>query len=59
MAFHDLVVTAVLEEDREAAMRALMVDPLTSAVCSLEEIRRMFEEMVEAQKPFLPEFLAA
>jgi len=37
----------------------LMVDPLTSAVCSLDEIRRMFEEMVEAQKAFLPEFLAA
>lgn len=59
MAFHDLVVAAVLEGDREAAIHALMVDPLTSAVCSLEEIRRMFEEMVEAQKAYLPEFLDA
>jgi len=57
MAFHDLAVTAVLEQNREAAMHALMVDPLTSAVCSLEEIRQMFSEMVAAQRPYLPEFL--
>jgi len=59
MAFHDLVVSAVLERDREAAVHALMIDPLTSAVCSLEEIRRMFDEMVSAQKAYLPEFLYA
>jgi alpha-galactosidase len=57
MAFHDLAVTAVLEQDREAAERALMVDPLTSAVCSLDEIRQMFSEMVAAQRAYLPEFL--
>jgi alpha-galactosidase len=57
MAFHDLVATAVLEEDREAAVHALMVDPLTSAVLSLGEIRTMFDEMVEAERPYLPDFL--
>ena len=57
MAFHDLTATAVLEQDREAAVHALMVDPLTAAVCSLEEIRAMFDEMVEAEKEYLPEFL--
>jgi alpha-galactosidase len=56
MAFHDLVATAVLEEDREAAVHALMIDPLTSAVLSLGEIRALFEEMVEAQRPYLPDF---
>ena len=58
MAFHDLVATAVLEEDREAAVHALMVDPLTAAVCSLEEIRAMFDEMAETEKEYLPEFIA-
>jgi len=58
MAFHDLVATAVLEQDREAALHALMIDPLTAAVCSLAEIRHMFEEMVAAQRRYLPEFLA-
>jgi alpha-galactosidase len=57
MAFHDLVATAILEQDREAAVHALMVDPLTSAVCSLAEIRAMFSELVKAQGDYLPEFL--
>lgn len=57
MAFHDLVVTAVLEHDREAAVHALMVDPLTAAACSLAEIRQMFDEMVEAERDDLPEFV--
>lgn len=57
MAFHDLVATAILEEDREAAVHALMLDPLTSAVCSLEEARAMFEEMVDAERDYLPEFI--
>jgi len=57
MAFHDLVATAVLEQDREAAVHALMVDPLTAAVCSLAEVRQMFAEMVEVERDYLPEFL--
>lgn len=59
MAFHDLVVASVLEQDREAAVHALMLDPLTAAVCSLDEIRQLFSEMVMAQRPYLPDFLSA
>jgi alpha-galactosidase len=57
MAFHDLAATAVLEQDREAAIHALMIDPLTAAVCSLAEIRQMFDEMAKAEREYLPEFL--
>lgn len=57
-AFHDLVATSVIEQDREAAVHALMIDPLTSAVCSLGEIRSMFDEMVEAEKDYLPAYLS-
>ena len=57
MAFHDLVATAVLQGEREAAVHALMVDPLTAAVCSLAEARQMFDDMVQAQRDYLPEFL--
>lgn len=57
MAFHELVVTAVLEQSREAAVHALMIDPLTAAVCSLEEIRIMFDEMAETQRQYVPEFV--
>jgi alpha-galactosidase len=56
MAVHELVVQALLERDRQSALYALMLDPLTAAVCSLEEIRNMFDEMWEAQRPFLTAF---
>jgi alpha-galactosidase len=56
MFVHDLMVQAVLERDREAALRALMLDPLTAAVCSLEEIRCMFDEMWEAEREDLLAF---
>ena len=57
MNYHELVAAAILEQQREAAVHALMIDPLTAAVCSLAEIRQMFDEMVAAQKAYLPEFL--
>lgn len=55
MAFFELAVSAVLSKDKEMAMHALMVDPLTSAVCSLEEIKDMFQELYEAERRFMPE----
>jgi alpha-galactosidase len=56
MAVHELVVQALLERDRAKARYALMLDPLTAAVCSLDEIDRMFDEMWEAQRPYLQPF---
>ncbi|MFE0559823.1 alpha-galactosidase [Paenibacillus sp. NPDC058910] len=54
MAFFDLAVGAVLTGDKEMARHALMVDPLSAAVCSLDEISRMFEELYEAERGFVP-----
>lgn len=54
MAFFDLAVGAVLESDKEMARHALMVDPLSAAVCSLAEISDMFEELYEAERDFIP-----
>jgi len=56
MAVHELVVQALLERDRGKAMYALMLDPLTAAVCSLEEIVSMFNEMWEAERTSLVAF---
>jgi alpha-galactosidase len=56
MAVHELVVQALLERDREKARLALMLDPLTAAVCSLEEISRMFDEMWAVERPYLSPF---
>ncbi|MGZ7442748.1 alpha-galactosidase [Paenibacillus sp. TH7-28] len=54
MAFFDLAVEAVLRKDKEMARHALMVDPLSAAVCSLDEIGSMFEELYEAEQGFVP-----
>jgi alpha-galactosidase len=56
MAVHELVVEALIERDRAKAKLALMLDPLTAAVCSLDEIDAMFEEMWAAEREFLPGF---
>ena len=56
MAVHELVVESLLERDRNKARYALMLDPLTAAVCSLEEIDRLFDEMWEAEKESLNAF---
>jgi alpha-galactosidase len=56
MAVHELVVESLLEHDRTKALYALSLDPLTAAVCSLDEIEKMFGEMWEAQRPFLAPF---
>jgi alpha-galactosidase len=53
MAFFELAVQAVLERDKEKAFYALTIDPLTSAVCSLAEIKSMFDELYEADRPFI------
>jgi alpha-galactosidase len=57
MAIHDLMAEAVLHQDRTAAVHALMLDPLTAAVCSPAEIRQLFDEMAEAQQEDLPAFV--
>jgi alpha-galactosidase len=56
MAVHELVVQSLMERDRQKAKYALMLDPLTAAVCSLGEIDRMFEEMWAAERGSLSAF---
>ncbi|MFH1022458.1 MAG: alpha-glucosidase/alpha-galactosidase [Planctomycetota bacterium] len=53
MRFFDLAAKACVERSREAAGHALMLDPLTAAVCSPAEIKKMTEELFAAEKPFL------
>ena len=44
-----LAVKSILERDRESAVHAAMLDPLTSSILSMEEIRAMMNEMFAAQ----------
>ena len=51
-----LVVEAAMTGEAEHIVHALAMDPLTSAVCTLKEIREMCSEMLEAQRKWLPQF---
>src|SRR5437879_5058992 len=56
MTVHTLMRDALLKREKEAARYALMLDPLTAAVCSPAEISTMFDEMWEVQRPYLQYF---
>ena len=56
MAVHELVVESLFERSRQKAKYALMLDPLTAAVCSPAEIDRLFDEMWTAERESLPAF---
>ena len=51
-----LAVQAALTGDPELAFAACALDPLTSAVCTLYEIREMTREMLRKLAPWLPQF---
>lgn len=51
-----LAVEAALTGDPEALVHACALDPLTSAVLTLGEIRILASEMLEAQREWLPQF---
>lgn len=50
----DLAVRAALQGEREHVYHAVMLDPLTSALLTLEEIRSMTDELLEAHAAMLP-----
>jgi alpha-galactosidase len=54
MGMFDLAATAAIERSKEAAIHALLLDPLTAAVCSPSEIKSMTLELFKAEKEFLP-----
>jgi alpha-galactosidase len=51
-----LAVEAAVDGDPEALVHACALDPLTSAVLTLREIREMAAEMLDAQREWLPQF---
>lgn len=51
-----LAVSAALEGDPEKVFQAILLDPLTSAVCSMEEIHDMVQEMFDANASYFGYF---
>jgi alpha-galactosidase len=53
MAVHTLMCESLLSRNKEAARYALLLDPLSAAVCSPAEISTLFDEMWEAERVYL------
>ena len=49
----EVVVEALKRQDRELVYRAVQLDPLTSAVCTLDDARRMVDELFAAHEAHL------
>ena len=58
VSVHELVVEALAHEQADHVFHAAMLDPHTAAVLSLDEIRSLVEDLLEAHAPWLPPFLA-
>lgn len=52
----ELIVEAALTGNTEAVYHAVMLDPLTGAVCTLDQIRAMVSDLLAAEKQWLPQF---
>ena len=46
---------AYRQRSRDLLYAAVSLDRLTGSLLSLDEIRRMCDEMIDAQRPWLPE----
>jgi alpha-galactosidase len=54
VAVHEMAVEGFFRRDPERIFQAIAYDPLTAAVCSLDEVREMVAEMFEAEAEWLP-----
>jgi alpha-galactosidase len=55
IAGDELAVQGALDYDRQKIEQAIALDPLTAAVCTLEQIHEMVEELFEHQAPYIAE----
>ena len=52
----NLVVNAAMKKSKEMVYYAVYNDPLTSAVCSLDEIKHLCDELFEVNRDFLCDY---
>jgi alpha-galactosidase len=49
----ELAVRGIVEKDKNKIFQSMMLDPLTAAVLTIDEIRDMANEMFQGDKPYL------
>jgi len=58
MAVFECVVQGILDRDPEQIHHAMLLDPNTASVCSPREIRDMTDDLIKAERRYLPDWLA-
>ena len=54
---HQLAVEAILERDRRKVYQALMMDPLTHSVMTIDQMEALVDELIAGQQEWLGEYL--
>lgn len=54
ISVQELAVRAVFEQDPELVFQAMAMDPLTAMSCTLDQIRAMTRELLEAHRDLIP-----
>jgi len=54
---HQLAVEAILERDRTRVYQALMMDPLTHSVMTIDQMESLVDELIAGQQEWLGEYL--
>ena len=52
----ELAVRGIVEKDKTKIFQSILLDPLTSAVLTIDETRRMVDEMFKAETEYLKGF---
>ncbi len=53
---HELAVLASIEKSKTLTKQAILLDPLTSAILSIDETHQMVEELFDAESKYLMDF---
>jgi alpha-galactosidase len=51
-----LAVRGIVERDKNKILQSLLLDPLTSATLTIDEIAAMADEMFEIDKEYMKDF---
>ena len=52
----ELAVRGIVEEDKTKIFQSILIDPLTSAILTIDETRQMVDELFQANKEYLKDF---
>jgi alpha-galactosidase len=52
----ELAVRGIVEKDKTKIFQAILLDPLTSTILTIDETRQMVDEMFKEDKKYLKDF---